>query len=62
MTEELKQIGLDVGHCRVGRLAQNEVTFVRTRKQKATTDSDPKFNISPHPLHRDLTAKRRNQK
>ena len=38
MTEELKEIGLDVGHRRVGRLMrQNGIAVVRTRKHKATT-------------------------
>ena len=38
ITEELKEIGLDVGHRRVGRLIrQNGISVVRTRKHKATT-------------------------
>jgi transposase InsO family protein len=38
MTEELKDIGLNVGHRRVGRLMrQNGIAVVRTRKHKATT-------------------------
>jgi transposase InsO family protein len=38
MTEELKEIGLNVGHRRVGRLMrQNGIAVVRTRKHKATT-------------------------
>lgn len=38
MTEELKEIGLDVGHRRVGRLMrQNGISVIRTRKYKATT-------------------------
>jgi transposase InsO family protein len=38
MTEELKEIGLHVGHRRVGRLMrQNGISVVRTRKHKATT-------------------------
>ena len=46
MTEELKEIGLDVGHRRVGRLMhQNGISVIRTRKHKVTTDSDHKFNI-----------------
>ena len=63
MTEELKEIGLDVGHRRVGRLMrQNGISVVRTRKHKVTTDSDHKFNISPNLLHRDFTAEKPNQK
>ena len=38
MTEELKEIGLDVGHRRVGRLMrQNGISMIRTRKHKVTT-------------------------
>ncbi len=38
ITEELKEIGLDVGHRRVGRLMrQNGISVVRTRKHKVTT-------------------------
>jgi len=38
MTEELKEIGLNVGHRRVGRLMrQNGISVVRTRKHKVTT-------------------------
>ena len=40
MTEELKEIGLNIGHRRVGRLMrQNGISVVRTRKHKATTDA-----------------------
>lgn len=63
MTEELKEIGLNVGHRRVGRLMrQNSISVVRTRKHKATTDSDHKFNIAPNLLDRDFTAGCPNQK
>lgn len=38
MTEELKEIGLEVGHRRVGRLMrQNDISVVRTHKYKVTT-------------------------
>ena len=38
ITEELKEIGLNVGHRRVGRLMrQNGISVVRTRKHKVTT-------------------------
>ena len=51
MTEELKRIGLDVGHRRVGRLMrQNGISTVRMRQHKVTTDSDHKFNIAPNLL------------
>ena len=63
MTEELKEIGLDVGHRRVGRLMrQNGISVVRTRKHKVTTDSDHKFNIAPNLLDRDFKADAPNQK
>ncbi|WP_386625614.1 IS3 family transposase [Sulfitobacter geojensis] len=63
MTEELKEIGLNVGHRRVGRLMrQNGISVVRTRKHKVTTDSDHKFNIAPNLLDRNFTADAPNQK
>lgn len=63
MTEELKELGLQVGHRRVGRLMrQNNITVVRTRKHKVTTDSNHKFNIAPNLLNRDFTASSSNQK
>ncbi|MCA4914541.1 MAG: IS3 family transposase [Roseomonas sp.] len=63
MTEELKEVGVDVGHRRVGRLMrENGIVVERTRKFKATTDSDHTFNIAPNLLERDFTADRPNQK
>ncbi len=63
MTEELKEIGLSVGHRRVGRLMrQNGISVVRTRKHKVTTDSNHKFNIAPNLLNRNFEADRPNQK
>ncbi|MDO5703713.1 MAG: IS3 family transposase [Paracoccus sp. (in: a-proteobacteria)] len=63
MTEELKEVGFDVGHRRVGRLMrENGILVERTRKFKATTDSDHTFNIAPNLLGRDFTAERPNQK
>jgi transposase InsO family protein len=63
MTEELKELGFDVGHRRVGRLMrQNGISVVRTRKHKVTTDSNHKFNIAPNLLNRDFTALNPNQK
>ena len=63
ITEELKEIGLDVGHRRLGRLMrQNGISVVRTRKHKATTDSNHKFNIAPNLLDRNFTADNPNQK
>jgi putative transposase len=63
MTEELKEIGLSVGHRRVGRLMrQNGISVVRTRKHKATTDSNHKFNIAPNLLDRNFSADQPNRK
>jgi putative transposase len=51
MTEELKEVGVDVGHRRVGRpMRENGIVFERTQKFKATTDSDHTFNIAPNLL------------
>jgi transposase InsO family protein len=63
MTEELKEVGIDVGHRRVGRLMrENGISVERTRKFKATTDSDHTFNIVPNLLDRDFKADQPNQK
>ena len=63
MTEELKEMGLRVGHRRVGRLMrQNGISVIRTRKHKVTTDSNHKFNITSNLLDRNFTADRLNQK
>ncbi len=63
MTEELKEIGLDIGHRRVGRLMrQNGISVIRTRKHKVTTDSNHKFNIAPNLLDRNFAANEPNQK
>ena len=38
MTEELQELGLKVGHRRVGRLMrENDIKIIRTQKYKATT-------------------------
>ena len=63
MTEELKELGLQVGHRFVGRLMrQNGISVIRMRKHKALTDSNHKFNIAPNFLNRDFIADRPNQK
>jgi putative transposase len=63
MTEELKEVGVEVGHRRVGRpIRNNGIVVERTRKFKATTDSDHTFNIAPNLLERDFTADQPNQK
>jgi transposase InsO family protein len=63
MTEELKEVGLDVGHRGFGRLMREKgIVVERTRKFKATTDSDHTVNIAPNLLDRDFMADRPNQK
>lgn len=63
MTEELKEIGLDVGHRRVDRLMrQNGISIVRTPKHWMITDSDHKFHIAPNLLERDFTVDAPTQK
>lgn len=63
MTQERKALGLSVGHRRVGRLMRdNGICVVRTRKYKATTNSNHQFNIAPNWLDRNFTAARPNQK
>ena len=63
MTEELKEIGLNVGHRRVGRLMrQNGISVVRTRKHKVTTDSNHKFNIALNLLDRNFSTDQPNKK
>jgi transposase InsO family protein len=63
MTEELQELGLEVGHRRVGRLmAENAIKAVRTRKYKATTDSNHAFAVAPNLLDRDFLADAPNQK
>jgi len=63
MTEELKEVGLEVGHRRVGRLMrQNNISVIRTRKHKVTTDSNHKFNIAPNLLNRNFAADHPNKK
>jgi putative transposase len=47
----------------VGRLMrQNAICVVRSRKFKATTDSDHTFNIAPNLLQQDFAASQPNQK
>jgi transposase InsO family protein len=63
MTEELRELGLAVGHRRVGRLMrENGVKIIRTRKYKATTDSTHAFNVAPNLLDQDFAADAANQK
>lgn len=63
MTEELKELGLNVGHRRVGRLMKENGIKVRGNKKfKATTDSDHRFNVAANLLDRDFSADHPNQK
>ena len=63
MTEELRDLGLPVGHRRDGRLMrENGIKVVRTRKHKVTTDSNHRFNIAPNLLDQDFSTDAPNQK
>ena len=63
VTEELQELGLNVGHRRIGRLMQeNGIRVIRTQKFKVTTDSNHAFNIAPNLLDQDFTAEGPNQK
>ncbi|WP_416883152.1 IS3 family transposase [Marivita sp.] len=63
MTEELKELGLNIGHRRVGRLMrENGIRVERSKKYKVTTDSNHAFNIAPNLLNRDFRADQPNQK
>jgi putative transposase len=63
MTEELQELGLRVGHRRVGRLmGENGIKIIRTQKYKATTDNNHTFNIAPNLLEQDFSADGPNQK
>lgn len=68
MMEELKELGLNVGHRRVGRLMrENGIRVERSKRYKVTTDSNHAFNIAPNLiapnlLNRDFRADRPNQK
>jgi putative transposase len=63
MTEELKELGLNVGHRRVGRvMRENAISVVRTRKHKVTTNSKHTFTIAPNLLGRNFSADQPDQK
>jgi putative transposase len=63
MTEELQELGVSVGHRRVGRLMrQNGIKIIRTQKYRVTTDSNHAFNIAPNLLDQDFSADGPNQK
>lgn len=63
MAEELKELGLDVGHRRIGTLMrENGIRVERSKKYKATTDSNHAFNIAPNLLNQNFHADGPNQK
>ena len=63
ITQELKELGLSVGHRRVSRLMRdNGIRVVRTRRYKATTNSNHRFNIAPNLLDRNFHAPLTDQK
>ena len=63
MAEGLKELGLDVGHRRVGRLMnQNGIEVKRNKTFKAAMDSTHGFNIAPNLLNRDCNADAPNKK
>ena len=63
MTEELKELGLDVDHRRIGTLMrENGIRVERSKKYKATTDSNHAFNIAPNLLNQNFHADGPNQK
>ena len=63
ITEELQELGVNVGHRRVGRLMRdNGIKIIRTQKHKVTTDSNHASNISPNLLDQDFSADGPNQK
>jgi transposase InsO family protein len=57
MTMELKEVGLDVGERRIGRLMKiNGIRPIRTRRHKITTDSHHRLGIAPNLLDGDFLA------
>jgi len=63
LVEELRDMGFEAGHRRIGRLMRdNGIRSVRTRKYKATTNSNHDYGIAPNLLDRDFTADTPNQK
>ena len=63
MTEELKELGLNVGHRRIGRLMrENGIQAIRTRKYKVTTDSSHSHPIAANLLDGHFEAEAPNQK
>lgn len=62
MTEELKELGLEVGHRRIGRLmSENGIEVKLNKRSKAITDSNHAFNIAPNLLNLTFTQIRLNR-
>ena len=63
MTMELKEVGLEVGERRVGRLMKiNGIRPVRTRRHKVTTDSQHSLGVAANVLDGNFLAEAPNQK
>lgn len=63
MTEELQELGFDVSHRRVGRLMRdNDLTPIRKRRYKVTTDSHHDKPVFPNLLDQKFVADYPNQK
>lgn len=63
MTQELKDLGLQVGQRRVALIMRdNSIQVLRSRKFKRTTDSDHGFNIARNLLSQNFSAAAPNQK
>ena len=63
MMDELRETGPKAGQRRVGRLMrENGIVAIRTRKYKATTDSNHTLAVALNLLDRDFSATAPNQK
>ena len=63
MAKELKEIGMNVNHRRVGRLMrENGIQIKRSKNYKVTTDNNHAFNIAPNLLKRAFRADQPKQK
>jgi putative transposase len=63
MTMEIKEVGLDVGERRIGRLMKiNGIRPIRTRRHKVTTDSQHRLGVAANLLDGDFLASLPNQK
>jgi len=63
MTQELNELGLQVGERRIARIMRgNGIQVLRSRKFKRTTDSDHSFNIARNLLSQNFSAAAQNQK